>query len=61
MGPLVLGGSGWELRTWLREEGAPWSAFPLCALGTLSPQFSSATRERLDEEAGKTPSDTHNK
>lgn len=31
------------------------------ALGTPSPQFSPATRERLEEEAGKTPSDTHNK
>lgn len=30
-------------------------------LGTLSMQFSSATRERLDEEPGKTSSDTHNK
>lgn len=39
----------------------PLIAFPLWALGTLSPQFSSATRERLDEEARKTPSDTHSK
>lgn len=37
----------------------PLSAFPLRVLRTLSPQFFSATRERLDEEAGKTPSDTH--
>lgn len=39
----------------------PLNAFPLWPLGTLSPQFSSSTRERLDEETGKTPSDTHNK
>lgn len=39
----------------------PLGTFPPWALGTLSMQFSSATRERLDEEPGKTSSDTHNK
>lgn len=39
----------------------PLGTFPPWALGTLSMQFSSATRERLDEEPGKTSLDTHNK
>nr|XP_020024201.1 protein lin-37 homolog isoform X3 [Castor canadensis] len=57
----ALGRCGWDPRGERCLTGKLLLVVPLWALGVLSPQFSSATRERLDEEAGKTPSDTHNK